>query len=402
MKIRSITYFFNPGWAPDELAMQKAGGFIKTARMAYTGAGYEVQTVRMALPPFPRLLSDPSELPTMAQFFEQAAQNLGFDYVSLGPALPEYPQAYPAIVEALAATQNVFFSGALNGSAAGISLPACRLCAEVICRAAPLTPDGFANLRFAALANVPAGTPFFPASYHDDGETRFAIATEAASLAVQAFTQAGSLPEAQRNLAYMIEFKAQALAATAQELMDRYGIQFGGIDFSLAPYPSEARSLGTAMERLGLPALGLHGSLAAAAFITSTIDQAHFPRTGFSGLMLPVLEDALLAQRAAEGTLTVMDLLLYSCMCGTGLDTVPLPGDTTPEQIAAVLLDLACMAQRLGKPLTARLMPIPGKAAGEATDFNFSYFVNSRVMALRAQPLNGLFAGEGSFTLKRR
>ncbi len=402
MKIRSITYFFNPGWPPDELALQKAGGFIKTARMAYTGAGYEVQSVRMALPPFPRLLSNPDGLPAMAQFFEQAAQNLGFDYVSLGPALPEYPWAYPAIVEALAATQNAFFSGALNGSAAGISLSACRQCAEVICRAASLSPDGFANLRFAALANVPAGTPFFPAAYHDNIHTSFAIATEAADLAVQAFTQAGSLPEAQRNLAYRIEFKAQALGATAQELVDRYGIQFGGIDFSLAPYPAEARSLGEAMEKLGVPALGLHGSLASAAFLASTIDQAHFPRAGFSGLMMPVLEDGVLAQRAAEGTLTVMDLLLYSCVCGTGLDTVPLPGDTTPEQITAVLLDLACMAQRLGKPLTARLMPIPGKAAGDPTDFNFSYFVNSRVMALRAQPLSGFWTGEGTFTLQRR
>jgi hypothetical protein len=118
--------------------------------------------------------------------------------------------------------------------------------------------------------------------------------------------------------------------------------------------------------------------------------------------MMPVLEDAVLAQRAAEGTLTMMDLLLYSCVCGTGLDTVPLPGDTTPEQITAVLLDLACMAQRLGKPLTARLMPIPGKAAGDPTDFNFSYFVNSRIMALRAQPLSGFWTGEGTFTLQRR
>ena len=83
------------------------------------------------------------------------------------------------------------------------------------------------------------------------------------------------------------------------------------------------------MERLGVPRLGEHGSLAAAAILADTMDQADFLRAGFSGLMLPVLEDATLARRAAEGSLGVKDLLLYSCVCGTGLDSVPLPGDTS-------------------------------------------------------------------------
>jgi uncharacterized protein (UPF0210 family) len=107
-----------------------------------------------------------------------------------------------------------------------------------------------------------------------------------------------------------------------------------GIDFSLAPFPAETISLGAAFERLGVPKVGLHGSLAAAAILTEAIDRARFRRAGFSGLLLPVLEDATLAARAGEGTLTVKDLLLYSAVCGTGLDTVPLPGNTSAEQIA--------------------------------------------------------------------
>jgi uncharacterized protein (UPF0210 family) len=153
------------------------------------------------------------------------------------------------------------------------------------------------------------------------------------------------------------------------------------------------------MEGLGVPAAGLHGSLAAAAILTEAIDQARFPRAGFSGLFLPVLEDAVLARRAAEGSLTVMDLLLYSAVCGTGLDTVPLPGDTPPDVLAAVLLDLAVLSQRLGKPLTARLMPIPGKAAGDLTQFDFAYFANSRVLPVRARPLGGFLAGSETFNL---
>ena len=65
---------------------------------------------------------------------------------------------------------------------------------------------------------------------------------------------------------------------------------------------------------------------AAAAVLTDAIDRARFRRAGFSGLMLPVMEDATLAKRAADGSLTVKDLLMYSAVCGTGLDTIPLAG----------------------------------------------------------------------------
>jgi uncharacterized protein (UPF0210 family) len=129
------------------------------------------------------------------------------------------------------------------------------------------------------------------------------------------------------------------------------------------------------------------------------LDQADFPRAGFNGLMLPLLEDSALAARAAQGVLSVKDLLLYSTVCGTGLDTIPLPGDTTQEQLYALLLDLAALSTRLDKPLTARLMPIPGKKAGDPTNFDFPYFANSRVLALEADPLGGLLAGKENFDL---
>ena len=214
------------------------------------------------------------------------------------------------------------------------------------------------------------GSPFFPAAYHDQDEPAFSIATEAADLAVKAFGNARTVTRwpIGRWLTE-IEKRAKELALVGDALSHRFSIAFGGIDFSLAPFPSEAVSIGAAMERMGVPRAGLHGSLAAAAILTEIIERARFPRTGFSGLMLPVLEDAVLAERAAEGSLTVKDLLLYSAVCGTGLDTVPLPGDTSADQIAALLLDLSALALRLDKPLTARLMPIPGKKAGDPDQF---------------------------------
>ena len=92
----------------------------------------------------------------------------------------------------------------------------------------------------------------------------------------------------------------------------------------------------------------------------------------------------------------------YSAVCGTGLDTIPLPGETSADELTALLLDLASLAQRLDKPLTARLMPIPGAKAGDPTGFNFPYFANSRVMALDSRPLSGLLSGEETFDLHPR
>lgn len=404
MKIRSITMFINPGWPLQKEALHRADVFIAAAIPAFTAAGYEVQTTRLATVPFPTLLSDlkPESAIRFAQEFGAAAQSFGYDYISLGPALPAFPQSYTVIPEMLAAAGNVFVCGVMASVETGVSLPAVRACAEVIHRASHLSPEGFSNLRFAALANVPPGSPFFPAAYHQGEQASFAIATESADLAVNAFTEVANLDDARQRLVLAVEAHAQSLSDVSGLLAGQFELSFGGIDFSLAPFPEEARSLGSAMERLGVPAVGMHGSLAAAAILAGTLDLAQFRRAGFNGLMLPVLEDYILAKRTAEGTLSVSDLLLYSAVCGTGLDTLPLPGDATPEQLAALLLDLAALSQRLSKPLTARLMPIPGKNAGELTGFDFPYFRNSRVLSLKSLPLEGLLSGDEAFALSRK
>jgi len=400
MKIRSITYFCNPKYPLDEKVLQKAGQFLTEAKFAYEAAGYEVQTTRLATIPFPELLREENigTLPAFTSQMDTIAQGLKIGYVSLGPAIPELPFSYEVLPEAIFVSKILFFGGVMADRKRGLDVSAVRACANVIVKCATIEPNGFANLQFAALANVGAGTPFFPAAYHDSDEPAFAIATESADLAVQAFESAKNIEEARGNLIGEIQGHGKRLTDVAKSLK----CKFRGIDFSLAPFPAEAQSLGTAFEKLGIQKIGLHGSLLAAAILTEAIDRANFLHTGFSGLMMPVLEDATLAKRAAEGTLTIKDLLLYSAVCGTGLDTVPLPGDTTAEQITPLLLDLCALALRLDKPLTARLMPIPGKKTGDETNFDFAFFAPSRVMALDSEGLTNSFSGKETFQLSSR
>jgi uncharacterized protein (UPF0210 family) len=404
MKIRSITYFCNPGWPLDKKKLQSAGAFLADAKTNFEEAGYEVQTTRLATIPFPFLLGAEKldEAPRLAEQLSQLLPEIGISFASLGPAVTTIPDSYGVLPSAIAVARNIFFSAIMADNMHGISLQAINACAEVIVQVSKLDTNGFANLNFAALANVPPGAPSFPAAYHSGNEPGFAIAMEAADAAVQAFEISETVESGRDALITTLEENAKRLVRTADFLKFKYLLKFGGIDFSLFPFPEESRSLGTALERMGVPKVGLHGSLAAAAILTEAIERAHFPRAGFSGLMLPVLEDSRLAERAAEGRLTVKDLLLYSSVCGTGLDTVPLPGDVTAGQIAALLLDVCALALRLDKPLTARLMPVPGKQAGEMTSFDFSYFANSRVMALKAEPLSGALGGRETFELRKK
>ncbi len=274
MRIRSITYFCTPQWPLSEQVLQEAGHFIRRARTAFINAGFEVQTTRMATIPFPEMVPV-HQVADLANSLERRAISESFDNLSLGPAKPDRLEYYPAILDALAATQNTFLSAMLTQPStapySSLSLPAVRACSQVISKASTLSPDGFANLRFAALANVGPGAPFFPAAYHEGSHPAFALALEAADLAVSAFDAAPTLAEARNRLSASIEENARRLEAVAGDLAKTAAVQFKGLDFTLAPFPAELRSIGTAIERMGVPAVGLSGSLAAAAILTETL-----------------------------------------------------------------------------------------------------------------------------------
>ncbi len=403
MNIRTITYFLDPHYPLAQERLANAGAAVAEIKASLQAAGYTVQTTRLACDPFPKILGDARKAVQFALDLEAACFVNQFDYASLGPVRPsDAPAFLDALPDILARTQTIFASAIISEVMGGVNLPAVRRAAHVIHKCATVSPDGFGNLRFAALANVPPGSPFFPAAYHDGGTPTFAFGIEAADLAVSALADATSLSDARARLIHAVEDHAQKLSKAAKKASGLRGLRFGGMDFSLAPYPEAARSLGTALERLTGGAVGEAGTLAAAAFLADTLDRAKFQHVGFSGLFLPVFEDSVLAARAAEGKLTVGDLLLYCAVCGTGLDTVPLPGDIAPTALAAILADVAALAQRLNKPLTARLMPIPGKQVGDLVTFDFPYFAPTRILAPRASGLGGLFAGEEVFDLGPR
>ncbi len=374
MQVRTITV----GAREEDLSRATRAALY--ARQQLEATGYRVQTLRLALTTAG--FNQCADFVTVAQGIEQQALDAGFDYVAFGPVEGERLLALPA---AIAATQTVFAAGHISRPNGSPDPAAIKAVAQAIVAIGAQTALGFGNLRFAALAHVGPGSPFFPAAYHDGGPPWLAIGPEAAALAVDITNQQhapaaplGALPQ----LTARIEEHDRRISSALVGLEAATGVAFAGCDWSLAPHPDPQRSIGAAIEALSGVPFGAWGTLAAVRQLTAAIRAAQVRQLGFSGVMLPVLEDAILAQRNTEGQYTLRDLLAFSAVCGTGLDTIPLPGAATVEEVAAVLSEVAALSAALRKPLTARLLPIPGLSAGDMTSFAFEYFVNTRVMQI--------------------
>jgi len=165
--------------------------------------------------------------------------------------------------------------------------------------------------------------------------------------------------------------------AVATGVAKSSGWTYAGIDPT--PAPLGEVSIGRAIESFTGAPFGASGTMTAAAIITRAVQSVPVRRVGYSGLMVPVMEDNLLSRRWAEGTFSIDSLLAYSAVCAGGLDTIPLAGDTSEEQIARIFGDVATLAWKWKKPLAARLLPVPGKRAGERTEFDDPRMLNTLV-----------------------
>ena len=377
MEIRTITA------GAREADIERAAQAVQLARKRLEAAGYVVQSLRLALSMTGS--NRCADFATVAQGAEQQALDAGFDCVSIGRVDIE---RLGQLADGIAATQALFASARIAGRDGRADHAAIRAAAQAIIAISAATEHGVGNMRFAALACVAPGSPFFPAAFHHGDGPWIAVGPEAAALAVELTKGEGQMTNGQQVDHVPFVFRPSSLVNTALSRLTaaieqhdaRIGtalkdveaetqVYFAGCDWSLAPHPDPARSIGAAIEQSSGVPFGAWGTLAAVRELTSAIRAARVTQLGFSGVMLPVLEDPILAQRNSEGRYTLRDLLAFSAVCGTGLDTIPLPGDSTADQIVGVLEELAALAGALRKPLTARLLPMPGLQAGDLTTF---------------------------------
>jgi len=419
MKVRAITVGQKvPYLAEDkelenymEQKLQRFYSFNNDLVQKLNGIGIEVQTKRLSSQPilsydqqfYSRNLNETlTRIHEQLSIVERVISKYEFDYFASCTVIADEQIQKYGIYEKLLLNEipnfikrreKFFTSVHVASKENGINLSALRSSAKII--KALSQPDPFKNLNFCVSTNVPPDTPFFPAAYHISEGASFGLALEMADEVVKIFESTSSFDEAYKSLKVRFNEIYDFLVNICEEVATKNGIEFNGIDFSPAPYPTAEKSIGTAFEKLNFEYFGAPGSLIGVAMIKNAIPKRK-KVIGFSGFMPSVLEDYTIANSLSENHFNLDTLLLYATICGTGLDCVPLPGNITERELFYILLDLCTISLRLNKPLTARLMPIPNRNAGDIVDFDFEYFARSKVMNFRRlqETENDLFSSK--------
>ena len=357
---------------------------LRTARQIVESRGYEVESVRITTQPFPEWLAGAPETEALALLhrMDDLAVATPFE-LSIGPAIcrdSDDPAPARLLGRALE-TARLLQANLLIADAHGPFRRAIRAAAELVQHAAAHSPRSQGPFNFTALACVPPNSPFFPGSWHDGAGGEFSIGLESAGVVAEVLRAcAGDPSRARSELTGALSRHATAIADSGDEIARATGWSYLGFDPT--PAPLHQVSIAAAIEGFTGARFGVSGTLAACALVTSAVQSVPVRQVGYSGLMLPVLEDARLAERWSEGMISLDTLLTCSAVCATGLDTIPLPGDVSREQLERIYLDVAALAVRWRKPLAARLMPVAGKVPGEMTEFSDPFLTNARLQGL--------------------
>lgn len=383
MKIRTITTGISLKSYKEKDKITKAAEFNQKAKAIFEGKGYEVQTTRIATNSWEEYMKglSNSEIVSEIKEIENLCKSLDVSFFNIGYA--KSPNKIKLVPKFNKITSMISCSAKIGDVKEGINFENTKISAEVIKQISNETENGYGNFRFCAWANCKPGIPFFPTGYHEGKTTTFSIGLECGDLSMKAFSKSKNLKEAEINLKKIFEKELKKVESIAKDISKKFKLKYGGIDASLAPSLEKDESIAFAYEKLGLGKFGEQGTLAISAIITKVLKNLSVKICGYSGLMLPVCEDYGLAKRANENTYNLTNLLLYSAVCGCGFDTVPIPGNTSAKKIEATLLDMASLAIKLNKPLSARLFPVPGRKAGQMTTFKSPYLVDCKILDVK-------------------
>jgi uncharacterized protein (UPF0210 family) len=269
-----------------------------------------------------------------------------------------------------------------------------------------LTNNGFDNFRCGTTFNCKPNGAFFPFTHHC-GPNGFSIALELVPLCVEIIRNNQNKPLEEIRTKIIDGFLPllKQVDKTSLRIEETTAMKYFGTDISLAPHPEHPEhSVAYIVELLGAERFGSNGTAFITSFLTdimqSLIKRSGIRSTGFNGVMYSILEDPRLGVLSSElENLSVDSLLVLAAMCGCGIDMVPLPGDTSAEEIASIMLDIAAIAIRLKKPLGVRLLPIPGKVAGQLTDFDHDFLQNTRIQKVKYCSCPGsLFDADNPFS----
>jgi len=378
-KVRAITAFVRLDRSIYEKQIDEAMSVLNAAKAEFARRGYETQTVRIVTQPFAELVKGLSEKDALEFLgkLDALSQEKGFA-PNVGPAMlqdSDDPAVMHLLAQVLSTLQHLNASAIIAGDD-GIHWKTIRETAKLVRYVTDHSPRSQGNFLFTATAMLKPLGPFYPGAYHTGAGKQFSLGFEGANIVQEVFGAThGDFDATVAELTRQLTIHARVGEAVGNKIAATSGWTFAGVDPTPAPLGDV--SIGDAIERYTGAKFGTNGTMTAALAITTAVKAVPVKQIGYSGLMLPVMEDKRLAQRWAEDTYEIDSILAYSAVCGTGLDTVPLPGDISEERLVKIFGDVAALAWKWHKPLSARLQPVKGMKAGDKTDFDSQYLFNT-------------------------
>ncbi|MGD9186716.1 MAG: PFL family protein [Desulfobacteraceae bacterium] len=368
-----------------------------------------VSPIAVAAAPF-----GPEEMATVARTLDKAVHAVNVDFLGGFSALVEKGMAagdralISALPEALAQTERICASINLASTRAGINMDAILLMGQQIKAAADLTADrdGLGCAKLCVFANIPQDVPFMAGAYLGVGEADAVINMGVSGPGVvkkaidRAIANSPSMDL--RQLSELIKRTAYKVTRVGEligrEVAEKLGVRFGVVDLSLAPTPNVGDSVGEIFQSLGLKSIGVPGTTVALAMLNDAVKKggafASSNVGGLSGAFIPVSEDLNISQSAVDGYLSLEKLEAMTSVCSVGLDMVAIPGDTSAETLAAIIADEMAIGVINKKTTAARIIPVPGKGAGEEAYFG-GLLGKSTIMAVNNALGENLFLRRG-------
>jgi uncharacterized protein (UPF0210 family) len=256
---------------------------------------------------------------------------------------------------------------------------------------------GFGAAKFVVFCNQPGDNPFMAGAIHgleeadavlNVGVSGPGVIARALERMIATHPEPGSLQfdelaEEIKQTTFRVTRCGELIGRAVSKALN---IEFGVVDLSLAPTPTIGDSVGEIFKILGVDAVGAPGSTAILAMLNDAVKKGGIFASktvgGLSGAFIPVMEDSVLAEAVGEGSLCLEKLEAMTCVCSVGLDMVAIPGSVDADTISAIIADEMALGMINCKTTAARIIPVPGKEAGEEVNFG-GLFGASPIMPIR-------------------
>ena len=370
-----------------EKLLRIAGPLVKTGRDIEIEYGIPIINKRIAVTPIALVAAScgDTDFTPFARTLDECAAELGVDFAGGFSALVQKgfsggdKRLIDSLPQALSVTERVCASVNVAATKSGINMDAVRLMGSVIKQTAEKSAarDGIGCAKLVVFCNTPEDNPFMAGAFHGIGEAENCLNVGVsgpgvikAALENLRGASFDELADAIKKTAFKITRMGQLVGMEAAR---RLGVPFGILDLSLAPTPEVGDSVARILEEMGLEAAGTHGTTAALAMLTDMVKKGGIMAStnvgGFSGAFIPVSEDEGMAAAVQNGSISLDKLEAMTSVCSVGLDMIALPGDTSAATISAIIADEMAIGMVNNKTTAVRVIPVPGKKAGDWAEF---------------------------------